>query len=202
MSTMSSAAIDDGQNPVSSSRTVPVELKSASVLDALAKVFKRFWRLIRRSIRNLSPQLVSLLVCLLAIPILILFSSVAGLLVWKNVPKGWSIPVYLQYGYVVIHHSGKIPHAHYSMTSDGGSPYADLAVKNLFSNQPYDISLHLTVPASETNYGLGNFMTSLIVTDYWNNTLAVVRKPVSEAQYIVVRIACSFQPVSRAPALP
>lgn len=201
MSAMSSA-VKDEQNPVSSSRTVPIELKSASVLDALANGFKRIWRLIRRSVRKLSPQLVSLLVCLLAIPILILFSSVAGLLVWKNVPKGWSIPVYLQYGYVVICHSRVTHYAHYSMNSDGGSPYADLAVNNLFSNQPYDISLHLTVPASETNYGLGNFMTSLIVTDYWNNTLAVIRKPVSEAQYIVVRIACLFQPVSRASALP
>jgi len=155
---MSSTVVDNGQHPPSSPRTVPIKLKSASLLDALAKVFERFWKLIGRSLRQLSPQLVSLLVCLLAIPILALFSFVAGLLVWKNVPKGWSIPVYLQYG-------------------DGGSPYADLASKNLFSNQPYDISLHLTVPASEANYGLGNFMISLTVTDYLNNTLAFVRKP-------------------------
>jgi hypothetical protein len=45
--------------------------------------------------------------------------------------------------------------------------------------QSYDVSLHLTIPAVESNYALGNFMASLTVTTPSNVTIVSVRKPVS-----------------------
>lgn len=52
-------------------------------------------------IKPVVPQLVSLSVCLLLVPLLVLFSALSGWYVWKNIAIGWSIPVYLHYGYVL-----------------------------------------------------------------------------------------------------
>ncbi|KAH8120211.1 hypothetical protein DFH11DRAFT_1558906 [Phellopilus nigrolimitatus] len=131
-----------------------------------------------RRLKAMSPKLVPIFICLGALPVLMLFSLVAGWTVWKNVPKGWSEPVYLQYG-------------------DGGLPYSELEIASLSTHQPYDISLHLTVPARDGNYALGNFMVTLTATTYWNTTVVDVRKPA-----VVVPPAPSFVPfVSRAPRL-
>ncbi|OCB88311.1 hypothetical protein A7U60_g4513 [Sanghuangporus baumii] len=106
-----------------------------------------------------------------ALPILLLFSFVAGWIVWSTVPIGWRIPVYLQYGAV---------------------PYADVEVASLSTTQPYEISLQLTLPANDANYALGNFMTSLTITTLSNVTLADIRRPA-----IVLPPSPNFLPFSR-----
>ncbi|KAG2369475.1 putative adipose-regulatory protein-domain-containing protein [Suillus spraguei] len=108
--------------------------------------------------RPIAPQLIPLFVCLALIPVIILFSLFSGWYVWKNVAVGWEYPLYLQYG-------------------DGTSPYAEISLPSLAASQPYDISMHLIIPASEANFALGNFMTTLTLSTPSNRTLASVRKP-------------------------
>ena len=66
-----------------------------------------------------------------------------------------------------------------ALSSDGAIPHAEIALWNVAPNQPYDISLHLVVPANEANVALGNFMASLTIVGSSNNTIAETRKPVS-----------------------
>ncbi|KAG2075060.1 hypothetical protein BDR04DRAFT_1091887 [Suillus decipiens] len=115
-------------------------------------------RFIMKLFRPIAPQLIPLFVCLALIPVIILFSLFSGWYVWKNVAVGWASPLYLQYG-------------------DGTSPYAEISLPSLAPSQPYDISMHLTIPASEANFALGNFMTTLTLSTPSNRTLASVRKP-------------------------
>lgn len=70
---------------------------------------------------------------------------------------------------------------------EGLSPYADVMVDDLHMKQRYDVSLHLKVPALESNFELGNFMTSLTFTTLSNVTLGTVRRPVSSV------IVCGYQ---------
>lgn len=49
-------------------------------------------------LRLVAPQLISLSVCLLLVPLVILLSAFAGWFVWQNIAVGWETPVYLQYG--------------------------------------------------------------------------------------------------------
>jgi hypothetical protein len=63
--------------------------------------------------------------------------------------------------------------------SDGLAPYAETQLASFNPAQPYDISLHLTVPATRSNYDIGNFMTTLTLTDPSSRILTTVRKPVS-----------------------
>ena len=63
--------------------------------------------------------------------------------------------------------------------SDGPVPYAEVALPSVIAQQPYDISLHLVVPANEANFALGNFMASLNLMTPSNGTIATARKPVS-----------------------
>ncbi|KZP10541.1 hypothetical protein FIBSPDRAFT_801111 [Athelia psychrophila] len=109
-------------------------------------------------IRPIVPQLVSLSVCLLLVPLLVLFSALSGWYVWKNIAIGWNIPVYLHYG-------------------DGIPPYAEIQLPRLSAQQPYNIFLHLNVPATESNFALGNFMTQLTLATPSNRTLAYIRRP-------------------------
>ncbi|OJA16244.1 hypothetical protein AZE42_00072 [Rhizopogon vesiculosus] len=111
-----------------------------------------------RIFRPLAPQLIPLFVCLALIPVIISFSLFSGWYVWKNVAVGWESPLYLQYG-------------------DGGSPYAEIPLPSLAPSQPYDISVHLIIPASEANFALGNFMTTLTLSTPSNRTLTSIRKP-------------------------
>ena len=69
----------------------------------------------------------------------------------------------------------------YAADSDGGSPYAEVALPNIVAQQPYDVWLHLVVPANEANIALGNFMATLTLATASNSTIAVARKPVSHA---------------------
>lgn len=63
--------------------------------------------------------------------------------------------------------------------SDGLPPYAEIQLASFNPAQPYDISLQLVVPTTQSNYDLGNFMTTLTLSDRTNRTLITVRKPVS-----------------------
>lgn len=69
------------------------------------------------------------------------------------------------------------------MTSDGPVPYAEVMLPTVVAQQPYDISLHLIVPANEANFALGNFMASLALVTPSNRTLAYVRKPVRPSRF-------------------
>jgi len=72
--------------------------------------------------------------------------------------------------------------------SDGLVPYAETQLASFNPAQPYDVSLHLVVPATQSNYDLGNFMTILTLTDSANRTLATVRKPVSSLPGLCLRV--------------
>ncbi|TFY77636.1 hypothetical protein EWM64_g6377 [Hericium alpestre] len=82
----------------------------------------------------------------------------AGAYVWSSVAVSWEAPLYLQYG-------------------EGRPPFADVVLPSLSTSQPYDISLDLVVPATDTNYNLGNFMTTLTLATPSNRTLATIRRP-------------------------
>jgi len=107
---------------------------------------------------RLAPQLITLLVCLLLVPLVVFLSLFAGWFVWKNVAVSWEAPVYLQYG-------------------DGMPPYAEIPLPSLVAQQPYEISLRLAIPATESNYALGNFMTTLTLSTPSNRTLTSIRRP-------------------------
>lgn len=129
-------------------------------------------------IRSMAPQLIALSVCLLLIPLLILLSALSGWFVWKNIAVGWEVPVYLHYGYVppslcTINLSNRFG------CRDGMSPYAEVRLPSLVLQQPYNILLHVSVPATESNFALGNFMTTLTLSTPSNKTLASIRRPVS-----------------------
>ncbi|KAJ8594846.1 hypothetical protein M405DRAFT_711184, partial [Rhizopogon salebrosus TDB-379] len=111
-----------------------------------------------RLFRPLAPHLVPVFVCLALIPVIIFLSLFSGWYVWKNVAVRWESPLYLQYG-------------------DGGSPYAEIPLPSLAPSQPYDISVHLVIPASEANFALGNFMATLTLSTPSNKTLTSIRKP-------------------------
>lgn len=75
--------------------TVPIYeswLQSISSLTQNVLLYLKSW----------SPQLVPIVICLAALPWLVLFSLIAGWTVWSSVPQGWSVPVYLQYGYAIF----------------------------------------------------------------------------------------------------
>ncbi|KAK1228629.1 hypothetical protein PQX77_008223 [Marasmius sp. AFHP31] len=80
------------------------------------------------------------------------------MLLAPSIAAAWDTPLYLQYG-------------------DGMQPYARVVLPPLHTRQRYDISLRLNVPASESNFVLGNFMTTLTLLDSGNYTLASARRP-------------------------
>ncbi|KAI0721221.1 hypothetical protein C8T65DRAFT_705269 [Cerioporus squamosus] len=111
-----------------------------------------------RLFRPLAPHLVPLAVFSAALPLIVFLSVGSGYLVWKSVAVSWETELYLQYGESV-------------------SPYAEVMLTNLGAQQPYDISLHLVVPANEANFALGNFMASLSLMTPSNGTIVDARKP-------------------------
>ncbi|OSD03560.1 hypothetical protein PYCCODRAFT_1434461 [Trametes coccinea BRFM310] len=111
-----------------------------------------------RLIQPLAPQLVPLLVFSISLPVILFLSVGSGYWVWKSVAVGWETEVFLQYG-------------------DGPVPFAEVALPSVVAQQPYDISLHLIVPANEANFALGNFMASLTLMNPSNGTIAAARKP-------------------------
>jgi hypothetical protein len=112
---------------------------------------------VSKRVTKRAPQLSALAVYLIFVPFLLALSAAAGLTVWSNTARGWRSPIYLQYG-------------------DDRSPYADVQVSSLVSQQPYDVALHLTVPYSESNIALGNFMATLDVRTMSNGTVVTSRR--------------------------
>lgn len=78
--------------------------------------------------------------------------------------------------------------------SDGSPPYALSALPLLVPQQRYDVSVHLSIPAVESNYALGNFMTTLTLSTTSNKTLTSVRRPVSHQQPHVMQPLTHLQP--------
>ncbi|KAK0464971.1 putative adipose-regulatory protein-domain-containing protein [Desarmillaria tabescens] len=114
--------------------------------------------LLSKFLKPFAPKIIPLVVFIFLIPLSLCLSGFAGWIVWKNVAVSWEYPLFLQYG-------------------DGLAPYAESSLPQLVSQQPYDILLHLVVPATESNLALGNFMASLRLSSDSNQTLAVVRRP-------------------------
>ncbi|KAF8577892.1 hypothetical protein K439DRAFT_1363629 [Ramaria rubella] len=110
-----------------------------------------------RAVGRFLPKMFPLIVCLLCIPVLMFFSGAAGWIVWRNVPVGWKMDANLQYG-------------------DGLTPFASSQLPPIMADQPYDIILHLVLPATESNFALGNFMTTLKLTTAYNESLITIRR--------------------------
>ncbi|KAF9502548.1 hypothetical protein BDN71DRAFT_1438204 [Pleurotus eryngii] len=104
-----------------------------------------------------ASQIIPIFICLLLVPLVISLSLYAGWLVWRSVPVAWQVPIDFQYG-------------------DGASPYSQATIAGIAPYQPYDISLRLSVPATEANFGLGNFMAALELTTPSNKSIASVRR--------------------------
>lgn len=104
-----------------------------------------------------ASQIIPIFVCLLLVPLVISLSLYAGWVVWRSAPVAWQVPIDFQYG-------------------DGASPYSQATIAGVASHQPYDISLRLSVPATEANFGLGNFMAALELTTPSNKSIASVRR--------------------------
>ena len=129
---------------------------------------------------RIASHLVPLLVCLSLIPLVLFSSLFSGWYIWKNIPVSWQVPIYLQYGYVLL----SLPLALADPNcSDGSSPYAELSLPPLSTAQPYDVALQLVLPASEANFALGNFMTTLSLFTPSNKTLVTVSRPVRSFRY-------------------
>ncbi|KAI0932035.1 hypothetical protein AcW1_000724 [Taiwanofungus camphoratus] len=109
-------------------------------------------------VRPIAPHLIPYAIFLLALPVIAFLSLSAGWIVWRSGAVAWEKELFLQYG-------------------DGGPPYAEVLLSSLAAKQPYDISIELVVPASETNLALGNFMTTLTLLSPANKTLALIRHP-------------------------
>ncbi|KZV76994.1 hypothetical protein PENSPDRAFT_562388, partial [Peniophora sp. CONT] len=104
------------------------------------------------------PPLIPLAVLAAMLPILLFMSLLTGFYVWKSGAVGWLATLDLQYG-------------------DGSPPYAQTSLPAMSSVEPYDVILHLSLPATTANYELGNFMTSLTLATSKNRTVTSVRKP-------------------------
>ncbi|KAI9460996.1 putative adipose-regulatory protein-domain-containing protein [Lactarius psammicola] len=109
-------------------------------------------------LRPIAPQLIPFAVFFLLVPLLVVPAAISGLYVWYSRAISWETPLFFQYG-------------------DGLPPYAETQLTSFNPTQPYDISLHLVVPTTPSNYDLGNFMTTLTLTGPSNRVLTTVRKP-------------------------
>jgi len=159
-------------DPKAAVQEIPTSLKTPtsiwrSILAPIRSAFSKGLGFLR----PMAPQLISMAVFLLLIPLIVFLSVFAGWIVWRNVAVGWETTLYLQYG-------------------DGIPPYAEASLPNLIPRQRYDISLHLVVPAVVTNFALGNFMTTLRLSTVSNQTLTYIRRP-----------AIALPPTSRIPLL-
>jgi len=127
-----------------------------------------------RLLKPLAPQLIPLIIFVLSIPVVVFFSLSAGWFVWRSIAVGWETTVHLQYG-------------------DGPSPHAWISLPNLAAQQPYDISVQLAVPASQSNYALGNFMASLTLTTFSNKTIVSVRRPAIVTPPTFSLVSCVYR---------
>lgn len=109
-------------------------------------------------LRPVALQLVPIFVCLFLIPFAVCLSIFAGWMVWKSLSVGWEVPLYLQYGERIV-------------------PYAFAAIPSIQAFQPYDVSLHMRLPISDSNISLGNFMATVTLMTPSNQTLAAASRP-------------------------
>jgi len=109
-------------------------------------------------LRPIAPQLIPFAVFFLLVPSLLIPAIVSGVYVWHSGAVSWQSPLFFQYG-------------------DGLAPYAEAQLASFNPTQPYDISLHLVVPNTQSNYNIGNFMTTLILSDPSSKILTTIRKP-------------------------
>lgn len=141
-------------------------------------------------LRYFSPKLLQVILCFGALPLIFALSLAAGAIVWTTVSVGWEAPLYLQYGYVPLHANHDSMHISYIcvINRDGGSPYAIVQLPLISTGLTYDISVFISVPATESNFHLGNFMTGLELRSVTNETIAHARRPVHHAflSYILV----------------
>ncbi|KAF8481072.1 putative adipose-regulatory protein-domain-containing protein [Russula ochroleuca] len=117
-----------------------------------------FLSIITFALRPIAPQLIPLGVFSVLVPLLVIPAIISGVYVWNSRAVSWQSPLFFQYG-------------------DKLAPYAETQLASFNPAQPYDISLHLIVPATQSNYDLGNFMTTLTLTDPSSRVLTTVRKP-------------------------
>lgn len=144
--------------------------------------------------RTITPPLMPLIALTAAAPFLLIMSVLVGFYVWRSGGVSWKTTLDLQYGSV----SPMVPRGPVSISlpltqfarSDGLPPYAEASLPIMSPVEPYDIVLHLTMPVTQANYDLGNFMTSLYLNSSKSKPLISVRKPVS-------RLVCSRSGVSR-----
>ena len=80
-----------------------------------------------------------------------------------------------------------------SMFRDGVPPYAYVQLPRLMTQQKYDISADLTMPANDDALALGNFMTSLTLSTLSNKTLAHIRRPVRQSLFNLYSFSYSFR---------
>ncbi|KAI0036639.1 hypothetical protein K488DRAFT_28500, partial [Vararia minispora EC-137] len=109
--------------------------------------------------RTATPPLMPLIALIASAPFLAMMSFLVGFYVWRSGGVNWRISLDLQYG-------------------DGLQPYAEALLPTMSLVDPYDIFLHLTMPATQANYDLGNFMASLSLNISRSRNLITVRKPV------------------------
>jgi len=109
-------------------------------------------------LRPYAPQLIPIVVCLALVPFAVCLSLVAGWMVWKSLVVGWEAPLFFQYGEHIL-------------------PFARTVIPSIQPSQPYDVSVSLSLPVSESNLLLGNFMTSLTLLTPSNQTLVSVSRP-------------------------
>ena len=149
-------------------------------------------------LRPIAPQLIPFAVFFLLVPLLVVPAVISGLYVWYSRAISWETPLFFQYGYV-LSCSGSGVSTHSRPRSDGLPPYAETQLASFNPTQPYDISLHLVVPTTPSNYDLGNFMTTLTLTGPSSRVLTTVRKPVCPAlifstyPYIIVNRRLFFR---------
>lgn len=79
-------------------RTISIQLPTLNVIDTVTDSLRSGGTYILEKFRQASPFYIPLLICLAAIPLLMLLSLFAGWSVWKSVPTGWHKELYLQYG--------------------------------------------------------------------------------------------------------
>lgn len=170
------AMVDGPDKTVSRQRQQLFSSRIAYVLFIYPVEF--FLSLVASVLRPIAPQLIPFAVFFLLVPLLVVPAVISGLYVWYSRAISWETPLFFQYGCVLpCTQSGVSTHV---LKSDGLPPYAETQLASFNPTQPYDISLHLVVPTSPSNYDLGNFMTTLTLTGPSNRVLTTVRKPVSQ----------------------
>jgi len=67
-------------------------------------------------------------------------------------------------------------------------PYAFAAIPSIQAFQPYDVSLHMRLPISDSNISLGNFMATVTLMTPSNQTLAAASRPVGLYSFVPVSV--------------